>query len=236
MGNKNTDIKNGTTEARPSEDVRVSGADESKRRLLKGAITAAPVVMAVTSMPVWGNNCSLSGILSGPNSGGQDTYQCQGCTPGFWKTNPNVWPGEHPGGSTVGFYNEDSGTCSKTEGGQGNSTCKNWDNTGTKFDTIFGGGAAASLGLFDEDNLPMSLMQVMWAEKSKTHANGALGAHLVAAYFNAWSFPANFGYTKEQVALWLSNPPPELADSSFTTLKEFVVQWNEVGCPLSANG
>ena len=236
MSDNKQDNNSGNPVDQPVSDSTSKTVDGSRRRLLKGAATAAPVVMAVTSMPVWGNNCSLSGILSGPNSGGQDVYQCQGCTPGFWKTNPNVWPGETPGGVTDGIYDDTSGTCSKTETGKGNYTCKYWDNTGTKFDEVFGGGAAASLGLFDDDNLPMSLMQALWAEKSKTHANGALGAHLVAAYFNAWSFPANFGYTKDQVANWLTNPPPELADSSYATLKDFVVQWNEVGCPLSANG
>lgn len=78
------------TEGGPAEGQTSS----TRRRLLKGAVSSAPVIFTVASRPVWARNCSLSGQLSG-NLSDQDGTTCagEGCTPGYWKNHPTSW---HP--------------------------------------------------------------------------------------------------------------------------------------------
>lgn len=70
----------------------------SRRRLLKTAVKAAPVILTVASRPVWARNCTLSGQLSGNLSDQGGDCAGEGCTPGYWKNHPQSWHkdiGEH---------------------------------------------------------------------------------------------------------------------------------------------
>ncbi len=66
---------------------------KKRRKLLKGAISAAPIILSVSSRPVWARNCSLSGQLSGNLSDQTGDCMGEGCTPGYWGGNPASW---HP--------------------------------------------------------------------------------------------------------------------------------------------
>ncbi len=60
------------------------GAGSTRRRLLKTAVMAAPVMLTVASRPALaGSRCTLSGMMSGNLSGPEET--CEGCTPGYWR-------------------------------------------------------------------------------------------------------------------------------------------------------
>lgn len=68
------------------EAVDKSAAQVSKRRLLQGLATV-PVVMSVTSRPVWAAGCSVSGQLSGNLSDptrNDCTPKVEGKSPGYW--------------------------------------------------------------------------------------------------------------------------------------------------------
>ena len=64
---------------------KASGFDNSKRRLLKGAIGTTPVILAVTSKPVLAGWCTVSGFLSGNLSQNHGQERCGGLSPGYWK-------------------------------------------------------------------------------------------------------------------------------------------------------
>lgn len=63
---------------------KAGSPDSSKRRLLKGAVTAAPVVMAVSSKPALARFCTVSGFLSGNLSNNNTGQHCGGRSPGYW--------------------------------------------------------------------------------------------------------------------------------------------------------
>ena len=70
-----------------------AATNEGRRRILKGALATAPVIMTVASRPAWALNCTHSGQMSGNMSGAADGEECggEGCSPGYWKTHPEMW-------------------------------------------------------------------------------------------------------------------------------------------------
>jgi hypothetical protein len=204
-----------------------------RRRLLKGATAAAPVIMTLAGKPVLGGQCAVSGMLSGPKSG-EIPIKCAGCTPGYWKTHPAAMNalGYFPGTSEDGTVDPYTGECKKNQSSSsGGGTCKRYYNDGYSFRDLLGF-SALDLGLNPDpklmtDGIEPSLMQVLWLEKSMTHANGAYGAHLVAGALNALAFPEQYGYTLEQFKNLIMYPPPDVTD-----IKELIVSLNERGCPL----
>jgi hypothetical protein len=71
--------------------------NQSRRKFIKGAAAATPVVLSVASRPVWARNCSLSGQLSG-NLSDQGDPKCsgEGCVTTFWMNNTNLYHPKFP--------------------------------------------------------------------------------------------------------------------------------------------
>jgi hypothetical protein len=63
----------------------IQSKNQSRRKFIKGAAAATPIVLSVASRPVWARNCSLSGQLSG-NLSNDDGTPCagEGCSTDFW--------------------------------------------------------------------------------------------------------------------------------------------------------
>jgi hypothetical protein len=145
--------------------------DKRRRRFLKGATAAAPVIMTIASRPafgvVTGMECfssTLSGNLSHP-----EKFECAaGFSPGAWKNKPCLWDGTASGWSDTGY---DYGTCTnpKTPGGP----C-------TKCDEYTGGSTVAD-AFGGSDSRPMR--QVLCED------NGSLLWHLIAALLNSLAIP-----------------------------------------------
>lgn len=89
---------------------------DSRRRLIKGGIAGAPVLMTILSRPALGQQCLTpsafgSGNLSRPGGGDQP---CNGAVPGYWIAHTGSWPGGYATttkftdvfGSGGGFTNE----------------------------------------------------------------------------------------------------------------------------------
>ena len=55
-----------------------TGANESRRSLIKGALGSAPLIMTVASRPAWALNCTHSGQMSGNMSGIAQGDTCGG--------------------------------------------------------------------------------------------------------------------------------------------------------------
>lgn len=71
-----------TQAARP--EASPSDAIDTSRRKLTGAALGVSAVFTLASRPVWANQCTISGMMSGNLSAPQGP-SCEGCTPGYWK-------------------------------------------------------------------------------------------------------------------------------------------------------
>lgn len=206
---------------------------KSRRKIIQ---VTPPLLLGVVNRPAWANMCSISGSMSGPHSG-QQTIDCMGCTPGMWKTRPERWPVAEVGNEIGGVTDPYTGECTKaTGGGSGKSTCKYWDNSGTKFNLIFPNGTNI-LGISSPDyGTDLSLMQVLWIGTiGKAGVNEVLGAHIVAGLFNSAAFSDSYGYTVgafiDLVNAALGGNFPEGA-SDLEEFKNILDTMNNRGCPL----
>ncbi len=161
-----------------------------RRRFLKGSLASAPIILTLASRPALANHCSISGMMSG-NLSKPHEVECQGLSPGYWKTHPEDWCGQF-----------EPGPCNPLTGNQGMGTCSDYSvpseeeltdaltnetltqeqinaykaelasNQGSEFNIVFGDSFT--------DNL--TLMQAMWL------SDHSVLAHSVAALLNACKF------------------------------------------------
>lgn len=217
MSDGNQDTKD-LSEQQKTEIEAKQGADLSRRKLAKAGLIAAPIVMSLTSRPVLGNQCSLSGMLSTTYSGPDTVLTCAGRTPGFWKTHPDYWP-QHstPSG---GLVYPGKITCVTPIGG-GGKLAVGWDpNTpSTLFSEVFG------MSRYDG----WTMMNLLWA--TGVDDPYQLGAHTVAAWFNAGRVEFNYGLTPEEVIARFQSveagtyPGNELAGSSMPMAEALKVEF-----------
>ncbi len=165
-----------------SDEAEAQHSD-SRRRFLKGASIAAPVIMTVASRPVLANHCTVSGTLSGNLSNPDDDHYCAGLTPGYWR-NHVEWP-----------YPYTAGRCDSHTGG-GNHCDRYVD--GTPFHLGYSN-SQRQAGPFEGDlygNLSMMEVIILNGRDDRYQ----LGAHAVAALLNAAHFGVDiFGYTPQQI-------------------------------------
>ena len=184
-----------------------AGHSDSRRRFLKGAGIAAPVIMTVASQPVLARHCTVSGTLSGNLSNPHDDHYCAGFTPGYWRNNASLWPAP--------YY---PGECQTTHGAGG---CDSYVN-GTPFHSSQTNGAGMR-GPFGGDLYGnRSMMEVI---RLTGHEDPyELGAHAVAALLNAAHFGAEtFGYSPDQIIdMWNARHAvdPEGLKEDFELLNE----------------
>lgn len=220
-----------------SEVAQLPGIDKtaSRRRFIKAAVSTTPVILSLANRPAWGQSCSLSGMLSATHASHHDlTTPCQqvglgqGCTPGFWKENPKAWAniGLRPGNCI-----EDEGavdSSGKTRNKDGYYTvngcrtktgCKVYDNTGTKFSEVFGG------GYFSE-----TCMQMLHKYP------GSLEFHAIAAVFNCLAFPGGYGYSASYVVEVYQMIVNEGDGAKISELHDTLAFLNERACPINAHG
>lgn len=213
-------------------DRRTGGSGDGpaapdRRRLLKGALGTAPLVLSLKARPVLGSGgCTVSGLLSGNLSG--PAPSCEGCTPGYWKTHRGSWPAPY-----------EPGTCGSGKGkgmgmgmGAGCNAPGGWSG-GTRFADVFGMAGLAHFALSADtvdaiggDVSMLTLMQVLWLGGDEDPYR--LGAHAVAALLNAAHGGVSFGYTPGEII--------DLFDAGYATdpegTKNGFQLLNEQGCPL----
>ncbi|MBI5753219.1 MAG: hypothetical protein HZA59_13915 [Hydrogenophilales bacterium] len=179
--------------------------DESRRQFTKvSAIATSGVLITLASRPVLANQCSISGMQSG-NTSHPGMVTCEGCTPGFY-LNPNGrtrWSSYTPG------------NCVQKHSGHG--ACE-WDNSGTKFHSVFNGDLYGNL----------TMAEVIQLTGQPGNDKYQLGAHAVASLLNALRLP-NFGYTSgDIITMWNTYyaSHPEQLKTTFQQLNE------RNNCPL----
>ncbi|MBQ0720361.1 MAG: hypothetical protein KBT88_02455 [Gammaproteobacteria bacterium] len=204
------------------------------RRGFTTAAMASPVLMSLLSKPAWsGVACSISGLTSGNvSSPGGLPAPCSGdgmgCTPGYWKNNPEAW-----------FINTSysPGTCKTYKGGSSN--CSEWNpGTGDKFSVVFG----CSPLIGDGDTTLMDILQLGVKDNGNVVAdvNHAMQAHWVAALLNASVAPLAYGSNAQQIidvvcAVAYGQP----INNVVITIEELhatLELMNERGCLLNAHG
>lgn len=167
------------------------GVDQSRRRFAKAGLIATPVIMSLTSRPVLGNQCSLSGMLSTTYSGPDSPLPCAGRTPGFWMTHPNLWPQYRtPGGSLV--YPGKIVCATPPSVTAANKIRVGWNKNQatTLFSDVFG------IGIYSN----WTMMNLMWeGGKPNSGDQYQFGAHACAAWFNAHRTEFNYGMTPQDV-------------------------------------
>ena len=70
--------------------TQMKSPDKGRRQFIKTAIVTAPVILTVTSRPVWATNCTWSGQLSGNLSDAGDPCGGEGCNASFWQDELNA--------------------------------------------------------------------------------------------------------------------------------------------------
>lgn len=75
----------------------------SRRKFLKQATIAAPVLMTIANKPVLGMTCTISGFVSGNLSRPSQDF-CDGLSPGYWKTHPEQYTDESFGTVFGGYW------------------------------------------------------------------------------------------------------------------------------------
>lgn len=196
-----------------------TGVNEGRRRLSKAAL-ASPIIASLSTRPVWGTTCSISGLQSGNTSQpGKDECEGSGCTPGFWKNSPEAWLINTPYVPGICLtVDPNTGLCQEWNGGA----------PGTTFNEAFGG-----VGPTD------TMMDILL--KTKATAATSPGAfntqlnHYVAALLNASASPFTYGADPADVIAAVQaafSGAPFFNDGSpisHEELKELFRKMNEAG-------
>ncbi|MBL4584070.1 MAG: hypothetical protein JKX83_05580 [Pseudomonadales bacterium] len=93
--------------------------------------------------------------------------------------------------------------------------------------------AVPTLGYYD-----ISIMQVLWLDKSSAPVTVALAFHLAAAFLNAMSFPDEYGYNPADIIKIYDDAMAgvfPVGISDLEGLKNQLDTMNNRGCPLSGN-
>lgn len=78
---------------------------DHSRRKLSGAALGVTAVFTLASRPVWANQCTISGMMSGNLSAPQGPA-CQGCTPGYWMVDQHLDSWAATGFKTTDEFNK----------------------------------------------------------------------------------------------------------------------------------
>jgi len=175
---------------------------EHRRRILKGAAVAAPLMMTVASRPVlgMGARCTPSAWVSGNLSDhGKELRSCGGRSPGYWKNHDWGGTGCYPGSGEWNKWGDNKWGGSRWGGSKRDdkkrSKYNKSESDGTPFHQFSRSGRRR--GIFPGRGYKdKTMMEVLW---SKGHEDpDKLGAHIIAAYLNAKTIP-EYGMTPKQV-------------------------------------
>ena len=166
---------------------------EKRRRFIKGAGIAAPVVLTLSSPSVFGALC-LSQMMSG-NESTIGTGSCTlGLSPGFWK-NP------------VGYTP------------QGDSTLEAWSKAGFNYGTYHSGHknkySSYTGGTKFSDSIAFGAGDTRAMREILGKYNGTLNWHLIAALLNANYFKGTYILSPDEVKGLCNHsifPPPPFGD------------------------
>ncbi len=210
--NSSIDISLQKTTRVDAADAGMGSVAAKRRKLLKAALAAPPVLMTLTSRPVHAVQ-GLSNMMSGDASQCRGDTRYGGMSPGFWKalvgtTDLYGDSAENAWGYTGYFYGTFTGT-----------KPNKWDHYtgGTPYSDVFGG----------LDNRP--LRQVL------NEDNGSEAFHLIAGLLNARYFDDKAGggptqYFMTTAQFWDMYDDPSKVPPGYGSLRD-LVESNYHGTP-----
>ncbi|MDH5436309.1 MAG: hypothetical protein OEX83_06070 [Gammaproteobacteria bacterium] len=160
---------------------KTTNIDKARRRLAKASVAAVPVVLTLTSRPVLGAYCSVSGMLSGNLSRDTSNVHCDGFSPGYWGNlgAKRGYPAPYFEGN---FIDKNGDPCTHPKD-------IDYPNSGgTKFSDVFVG-----LGFDGVDHTNETLLEVIWTY------SGSLAFYCVAHLLNAASGIPTYQLTEAQI-------------------------------------
>lgn len=194
-----------------AQDVAGSRQQHSdrRRRILKGAVGTAPLVMTLANRPSWGAAC-WSGIQSGNMSKPND--ECGGgLSPGYYKNHPPNsggpgWPAGINPGDISNFSGADMPKLDKNGEAKnsklfGDSEAGCFDSSVTLVRDLFPSASHIVDKNGPNEGMPvgdLTIMQALW------QCPGSFTFHAIAAYFNALhaaagAFPFPYVFRPDQV-------------------------------------
>lgn len=212
-----SDRKISASPSKASENNNVETISQGRRRLGKAAL-ASPVIASLAIRPAMA--CSVSGFISGNTSPGRTPPTCSGygCTPGFWKNNPEAW-------FRTGIYS--AGYCKKL---LSSGICKEWVIGGTTLAQILPTSCQNPFSVSSSEYLLAILIQAVDGDTPTQYADLC---HYIAAILNAASTPA-YGSTVEEIQQGLCKAITSGQIDYYTTV--LLANLNERGCVYDAKG
>lgn len=198
----------------PAKEANIN---KGRRRLSKAAL-ATPVIASLAARPAMA--CSVSGFISGNASPGRKPPTCEGygCTPGFWKNNPEVWP-------RTGIYS--AGHCDEY---LNSGNCKEWTIGGTTLGDIL---TCTNPFLVGSSNYLLDILLKGVGNGNQITSGYADVCHYIAAILNAASTPA-YGSSVAEVQQGLCKAAEMGKVNYYTTV--LLAKLNERGCVYDAHG
>ena len=208
-------------DARQPDGASRPETDGSRRRFT-AALGGGAVILTLAGKPVWANQCTVSGMMSGNLSAPKGT-PCQGCTPGYWGACQHLdsWVGYQPTDPFNGVFDvTEYVDCS--------------GNPYTLLDVLNlnGNGIKSCPG-----NQPATTANQFCSAQSHGSYSGSLGSdpvstnlgfQAVAALLSAANPAVNYGYTAGQIIGMFKNN--YLTNGA--KLKDTFDMLNNRGCPL----
>jgi hypothetical protein len=191
--------------------------NHARRRLSKVAL-AAPVIASLAARPALA--CSVSGFMSGNTSPGREDPRCEGygCTPGFWKNNPEAWRVYSPG------------HCSSHN--PGNGKCQAWTSGGTTLKDIL-----TCSNPFTQVDLSDYLLDIMVKAidgGGRITTQYADVCHYIAAILNAAASEVSYGSSVAEIQAGLCKAVTDGKVNYYTTV--LLAGLNDRGCVFDAHG
>lgn len=194
--------------------------NHARRRLNKVAL-ATPVIASLAARPALA--CSVSGFMSGNTSPGRKDPRCDGygCTPGFWKNNPEAWRVYSPG------------QCSQFSGG---NRCQAWTSAGGA--TLANILPATCSNPFSQvgpgEYLLDILLKAIGGNGNNISTEYADVCHYIAAILNAAASEVSYGSSVAEIQAGLCKAADEGKVNYYTTT--LLAGLNERGCVFDAHG
>lgn len=203
----------------PQAKETTKPVDHTRRRLNKVAL-ATPVIASLAARPALA--CSVSGFMSGNTSPGREDPRCDGygCTPGFWKNNPEVWR----------VYS--AGQCSSQN--PGNGKCQAWTSGGATLADILT--CSNPFTQVEPSDYLLDIMLKAVGGGGQITSQYADVCHYIAAILNAAASEVSYGSSVADIQAGLckaANAIPNQVNYYTTVL---LARLNERGCVFDAHG
>jgi len=203
----------------PQANTPAEPLNRARRRLSKVAL-ATPIIASLAARPALA--CSVSGFMSGNTSPGREDPRCEGygCTPGFWKNNPEAWRVYSPG------------DCSKWNVG---GKCQAWTSGGTTLADILTCSNPFTQ-VSSSDYLLDIMLKAIGGNGNSIKSEYADVCHYIAAILNAAASEVSYGSSVAEIQAGLckaTSATPNQVNYYTTVL---LAGLNERGCVFNAHG